>query len=191
MYDEEVDIREQSCSLPSRREAEAECKHINRMQHGVNPNIEEGRAKRQRKERAKQYERWAKQRAKGLDVSRSPSPPLSSVNLDRSSPYEYGSNEINSEEQNEQRNTISPFGTFKTYTREGIPWNINFEQDTQGSLIKDKFSYEESTTILSEKTTSRQANQTFKKYLQQVKASGQGIDYRVPIINSTTKSRTT
>jgi hypothetical protein len=52
MYDEEEDIRERSRSAPSRRVAEAERKHINRMQHGVNPNSEEGRAERQRKERA-------------------------------------------------------------------------------------------------------------------------------------------
>ena len=57
MYDKEEDTREQSRSPPSRRKAEAECKHINRMQHGVNPNSEEGRAERQRKERAERYER--------------------------------------------------------------------------------------------------------------------------------------
>jgi hypothetical protein len=57
MYDEEEDTRERSRSPPSRREAEAERKHINRMQHGVNPNSEEGRAERQRKERAERYER--------------------------------------------------------------------------------------------------------------------------------------
>jgi hypothetical protein len=37
MYDEEEDTRERSSSPPSRREAKAERKHINRMQHGVNP----------------------------------------------------------------------------------------------------------------------------------------------------------
>jgi hypothetical protein len=67
------------------------------MQHGVNPNSEEGRAERQRKERAERYERRAKQRAEGLEVSRSPSPSLTNDNLDRPSPYEYGN--INREDQ--------------------------------------------------------------------------------------------
>ena len=74
MYDEEEDTKERSCSPPSRREAKAERRHINCMQHGVNPNSEEEGAERQRRERAKRYKRREKQRAKGLDVSRSPSP---------------------------------------------------------------------------------------------------------------------
>jgi hypothetical protein len=84
MYDEEEDTREQSRSPPSKREVEveAERRHINRMQHKVNPNSEEGRAERQRKERAERYERREKQRAEGLEVSRSPSPPLTNDNLD-------------------------------------------------------------------------------------------------------------
>ena len=48
MYDKEEDNRERSRLPPSRREAEAKCKHINRMQHGVNPNSEEIRAERQK-----------------------------------------------------------------------------------------------------------------------------------------------
>jgi hypothetical protein len=51
MYDKEEDTRERSRSPPSRREAEAEHKQINRMQHGVNPNSEEGRAERQKKKK--------------------------------------------------------------------------------------------------------------------------------------------
>ena len=97
MYDEEEDTRERSRSPPSRREAEAERKHVNRMQHRVNPNSEEDRAERQRRERAERYERRARQRAEGLDVSRSPSQQLASDNLDRSLSYEYDSDEINRE----------------------------------------------------------------------------------------------
>ena len=44
MYKEEEDSRERRRSPPSRREAEAERKHINHMQHGINPNSEERRA---------------------------------------------------------------------------------------------------------------------------------------------------
>ena len=68
MYDEEEDTRERNRLPPSRREAEAERKHINGMQHGVNPNSEEGRTERQRREREERYERRARQRAEGLDV---------------------------------------------------------------------------------------------------------------------------
>lgn len=52
MYNEEEDIREWSSLSPSRREAEAECKHINCMQHAMNPNTKEDRAERQRRERS-------------------------------------------------------------------------------------------------------------------------------------------
>ena len=97
MYNEEEDTRKQSRSPPSRREAEAKCRNINLMQHGVNPNIKEERVKRQRRERAERYERRARQRAEGLDVSRSPSPSLTSDYLDRPSPYKYIN--INIEEQ--------------------------------------------------------------------------------------------
>ena len=61
------------------------------------------------------YERQARQRAEGLEVSRSPSPPLTNDNLDRPSPYEYGN--INREKQGD---TVTPLGTFETYTREDI-----------------------------------------------------------------------
>ena len=181
MYDEEEDTRERSRSPPSRREAEAERKHINRMQHGVNPNSEEGRTERQRREREERYERRARQRAEGLDVSRSPSPSLTSDNLDRPSPYEYGN--INIEEQGD---TITPLGTFETYTREGIPRNINFDRDTQESIVEN----ENSTTTQSEEPISRQVNQTFEEFLLQVRASEKLFDYRVPI-NNTIRSGTT
>src|ERR1700738_3143687 len=178
MYDEEEDTSERSRSPPSRREAEAERKHINHRQHGVNPNSEEGRAERQRRERAERYERRARQRAEGLDVSRSPSPSQTNDNLDRPSPYEYEN--INREEQGD---TVTPLGTFETYNREGIPRNINFGQDTQESIIEN----ENSTTTQSEEPTSRQVNQAFEEFLQQVRASEQAFNYRVPI-NSTTSS---
>src|ERR1700737_913078 len=129
MYDEEEDTRERSRSPPSRREAEAERRHINRMQHGVNPNSEEGRAERQRKERAERYERRARQRAEGLDVSRSPSPSQTNDNLDRPSPYEYEN--INREEQGD---TVTPLGTFETNTREGNPRNIIFVQNQKKDI---------------------------------------------------------
>jgi hypothetical protein len=178
MYDKEEDTREQSRSPPSRRKAEAECKHINRMQHGVNPNSEERRAESQRKKRAERYERREKQRAEGLEVSTLPSPPLTNDNLDRPSPYEYGN--INKEDQGD---TVIPLGTFETYTRELR--NINFNQDTQESIVEN-----ENSTTQSEETTSRQVNQTFEDFLQQVRAREQLVNQRIPI-NSTTRSGTT
>jgi hypothetical protein len=135
-----------------------------------------GKEEREREER---YERRAKQRAEGLEVSRSPSLALTSDNLDPPSPYEYGN--INREEQGD---TVTPLGTFKTYTRERIRWNINFDQYTQENLIED-----ENSTISKSGPTSRQVNQTFEEFLQQ-RASEQRFDYKIPI-NSTTRSGTT
>ena len=51
--------------------------------------------------------------------------------------------------------------------------------------VKDKNS-----TTQSEETTSRQVNQVFEEFLQQVRAGGERFDYRVPIINNTTRFET-
>ena len=128
MYDEEEDIRERSRSPPSRREAEAERKHINRMQHGVNPNSEEGRTERQSIERAERYVRRSRQRAEGLDVSRSPSPPLTNDNLERSLNYEYESDEINRE-----RDTIKTINKLIHHDRPYV-WNNNIIGHTMDKL---------------------------------------------------------
>ena len=85
---------------------------------------------RDKEKRAEQYEIWVKQRVEGLDVSRSPSPLLTIVNLDWPSTCEYGNNEIISEGQSKQRDTVTPLRTFGTYTRERTPQNIHFDKDT-------------------------------------------------------------
>lgn len=41
------------------------------------------------------------------------------------------------------------------------------------------------------KKTSRQINQTFEEFLQQVRVSGQGFNYKVPMIYNTKKYGTT
>lgn len=51
MYEDMKNTRERSSSPPSRREAEAKHKHIDRMQHEVYHNIENNKAERQRRER--------------------------------------------------------------------------------------------------------------------------------------------
>ena len=38
MYDKKEDTIERSSLPPSRKEAKAKCNHIDRMQHGSNPN---------------------------------------------------------------------------------------------------------------------------------------------------------
>ena len=48
MYKEENETRECSRSPLTRKEVKAEKKHINRMQHSLNPNPKEDRTKRQR-----------------------------------------------------------------------------------------------------------------------------------------------
>ena len=136
---------------------------------------------RDKDKRAKRYEKLARQRAEGFDVSRSPFPPLTSDNLDRPSSYEYERNEINRE-----NDTITPLRTFEIYTREGTPWNIKIDQDTQENLVEKK----NLTTSQSEETTSRQDNQSIEEYLQQ-RENEPKFDYRVPIISNTTRSGTT
>ena len=57
MYNEEDETRGCSRSPPTRLEAEVEKKHINRMQHSLNPNPKEDITKRHGQERAKRYKR--------------------------------------------------------------------------------------------------------------------------------------
>lgn len=51
MCEEMKNTRERNSSPPSRREAEAEYKHTNRMQHELYHNTEDNRAERQKRER--------------------------------------------------------------------------------------------------------------------------------------------
>lgn len=75
MYKEEGNSEKGSRSPPLRREEEAERRHVERMQHGVNPETDEERVERQRKERNERYERRRNQRTTNPTRGRTTSPP--------------------------------------------------------------------------------------------------------------------
>ena len=75
MYKEEEDSEKGSRSPPTKREEEAERRHVQRMQHGVNSETDEERIERQRKERHERYRRRASQRTTNPSQGRTTSPP--------------------------------------------------------------------------------------------------------------------